>query len=321
MEYSAHMKSEAQFLELIDGHFPREHDFLALGRGDDCAVLRGGTDYCVSSDLFLEGVHFRREYFSAADIGYKALAVNISDIAAMGAKPVAFTMDLMVPPGLPDEFWNDFFKSMAGLARQNDMVLAGGDLSRSDRLGVSISVFGAPGSTGFLRRGNCAFGDVLFIVGDIGLARAGLMALEASGTNARNEFPAAVLAHLRPKPKVLIGTLLNTAGVKGLMDVSDGLARDLPRFLGPGLGANLTIESSALNGNVLAYAKSINADPVEFAFLGGEDYALLGAASPFEAGKARSVPGYFEIGTVTKESGIMLNGAPFENPGFDHFDQ
>ena len=315
------MQSEAQFLELIDTHFPREHDFLALGRGDDCAVFRGGADYCVSSDLFLEGVHFRREYFSAADIGYKALAVNISDIAAMGAKPVAFTMDLMVPPGLDDAFWHDFFKSMAEMARQNDMVLAGGDLSRADRLGVSISVFGVAGSTGFLKRQQCAFGDILFLVGDIGLARAGLMALEADGAAARDILPAAVMAHLRHKPKVLIGTLLNSAGVKGLMDVSDGLARDLPRFLGPNLGADLTMNLSMLNNNVLTFAETVGVDPLEFALLGGEDYALLGAVSPFEAGKAESVPGFTKIGTVSKTPGITLNGSPFTAEGFDHFGQ
>ncbi|WP_319584650.1 thiamine-phosphate kinase [uncultured Pseudodesulfovibrio sp.] len=315
------MRSEAHFLELIDSHFSREHDFLALGRGDDCAVLRGGTDYCVTSDLFLEDEHFRRDYFSAADIGYKALAVNISDIAAMGAKPVAFTMDLMAPTDLPDEFWDEFFKSMAGLARQNDMVLAGGDLSRSKRLGVSISAFGAPGSTGFLRRGNCAFGDILFTVGEIGLARTGLMALEAEGLKARETMPAAVMAHLRPKPKVMIGTLLNTAGVKGLMDLSDGLARDLPRFIGPNLGANLTIDPNALHGDIHTWCKAAGLDPLEFAVLGGEDYSLLGAVSPFDAGKARSVPGFTEIGTVTKEPGIILNGKPFDNPGFDHFSQ
>lgn len=315
------MKSEAQFLDMIDAHFPRDHDFLTLGRGDDCAVLAGKNQYCVSSDLFLENVHFRRDYFSAADIGYKALAVNISDIAAMGAKPVAFTMDLMVPPGLDDAFWNDLFKSMSMLARQNDMVLAGGDLSRADRLGLSISIFGVAGSTGFLRRGNCAYGDELFLIGDIGLARAGLMALEAAGEKARKTLPAAVTAHLRPKPKVLIGTLLNAAGIKGLMDVSDGLARDLPRFLGPDLGADLKIDAALLNADVVAFAESLGMDPVEFAVLGGEDYALLGAVSPFEAGKAGSVPGFMKIGSVTKTPGITLNGEPFKTEGFDHFAQ
>jgi len=316
------MKSEEQFLELIDQYFPRDHEVLKLGRGDDCAVIAGSKDICVSSDIFLEDVHFRRDYFSAEDIGYKALAVNISDIAGMGAKPVAFTMDLMAPTDLDDDFWNGFFKSMSMLARQNDMALAGGDLSKSDKLGVSITIFGVAGGSGtFLTRGGCEPGDTLFTVGDLGLARAGFMTLEAIGDKGSEVFPAAVRAHLRPKPKVLSGTLLNAAGIRGLMDVSDGLARDLPRFLGPDMGADLTIPTSDLNGNVLAFALGVGADPIEEAILGGEDYALLGAASPDDMDKVSSVPGITVIGTVTDNPGIIVNGTPFETPGFDHFDE
>ena len=316
------MKSEEQFLELIDTYFTRDHEFLKLGRGDDCAVIAGSKDICFSSDLFLEDIHFRRDYFSAMDIGYKALAVNISDIAGMGAKPVAFTMDLMVPDYLDDDFWNDFFKGMSMLARQNDITLAGGDLSRSEKLGASISIFGVAGGTGkFLARGNCETGDILFTVGDLGMARAGFMTLEAFGIKGKEVFPAAVLAHLRPKPKVLIGTLLNAAGVKGLMDISDGLAKDLPRFLGPDLGAELEIPTNTLNGNVVAFALGVGADPVEIAVLGGEDYALLGAVAPDNMDKVGSVPGVTVIGTVTDSSGLVVNGNPFEAVGFDHFDK
>jgi len=314
------MKSEEQFLELIDTYFSRDHEFLQLGRGDDCAVLAGGKDYCVSSDIFLEDVHFRRDYFTAEDIGYKALAVNISDIAAMGVKPVAFTMDLMAPTGLDDEFWNGFFKSMSMMARQNDMVLAGGDLSRADKLGISITIFGVAGGSGkFLTRGNCAPGDILFSVGDLGLARAGFHTLEAFGEKGREVFPTAIMAHLRPKPKVLSGTLLNAAGIKSLMDVSDGLARDLPRLLGPKLGADLTISANDLNGNVVAFSLGVGVDPVETAVLGGEDYALLGAVSPDNMEKVGSVPGLDVIGVVTDSPGLIVNGSPFTAEGFDHF--
>lgn len=316
------MKSEEQFLELIDTYFPRDHEFLKLGRGDDCAVLAGGKDYCVSSDIFLEDVHFRRSYFSAEDIGYKALAVNVSDIAGMGAKPVAFTMDLIAPPNLDDEFWNGFFKSMSMFARQNDIALAGGDLSRGDKLAISITIFGVAGGSGqFLTRGGCEPGDTLFTVGDLGLARAGFHTLEALGDKAREAFPAAVLAHLRPKPKVLIGTLLNAAGVKALMDVSDGLSRDLPRLIGPQLGADITLPSERLNGNVLAFALGVGTDPVETAILGGEDYALLGAVAHDALDRAMSVPGLEIIGTVTDTPGLVVNGTPFTAEGFDHFDK
>ena len=103
------------------------------------------------------------------------------------------------------------------------------------------------------------------------------------------------------------------------MDVSDGLARDLPRLLGPDLGADLTLDSSMLNNDVITFAESVGVDAVEFAMIGGEDYALLGAVSPFEAGKAESVPGFTRIGTVNRTPGITLNGQPFAVEGFDHF--
>ncbi|CCH47612.1 thiamine-phosphate kinase [Pseudodesulfovibrio piezophilus] len=313
------MKSEQTFLELIDSFFPCDHDFIKLGRGDDCAVLTGNKDLCVSSDLFIEDIHFRQAYFSPEDIGYKALAVNISDIAAMGAKPIAFTMNIVAPPTLKNDFWKDFFKSMAILAKQNDIVLAGGDLSRGDKLMISITIFGIGGSTGFITRGNCHTGDILFTIGDLGLARTGLLALEKYGEKARTLFPAAVMAHLRPKPKVLIGTLLNAAGVKGLMDISDGLAQDLPRFLGADSGAELEIKEDSLNNDIKKFSEIIQHDPISFTLIGGEDYALLGAVSPFELGKAESVPGFSRIGTVTKAPGIIVNGNPFTGSGFDHF--
>lgn len=315
------MKSEEQFLDLIDTYFTVTNEFVKLGRGDDCAILASGKDYCVSSDLFMEDIHFRRSYFSAADIGYKALAVNLSDIAGMGAKPVAFSMDLMAPSGLDETFWNDFFKSMAGIARQNDTALIGGDISRSEKLGISITIYGVGGSSGFLRRGNCQPGDMLFTIGDLGMARVGLMSLEALGEKAREAFPTAVMAHLRPKPKMLIGTLLNAAGVNSLMDLSDGLARDLPRLVGPGLGADITLKPEQLNGNVRTFAKNIGADPLEIAILGGEDYSLLGAVSPNEMERAKSVPAFTPIGTVSETPGITLNGEPFKNKGFDHFSE
>jgi thiamine-monophosphate kinase len=210
---------------------------------------------------------------------------------------------------------------MSMLARQNEIGLAGGDLSRSDKLGISITIFGvAGGSREFLTRGGCEPDDILFTVGDLGLARVGFMTLEAFGKKGREIFPAAINAHLRPKPKVISGTLLNAAGIKGLMDVSDGLARDLPRFLGPDLGADLKISASDLNGNVVAFAIGVGDDPVKIAMLGGEDYALLGAVSPENMDKASSIPGMTIIGTVTDKTGIIVNGTAFETVGFDHFD-
>lgn len=314
------LTSEEAFLALIDKHFTVKNDFVKLGRGDDGAIIAGGADLCVSSDLFLEDFHFRRSYFSPGDIGYKALAVNISDIAGMGAKPVAFNMDLMVPEGLPTEFWDEFFSSMASLARQSDLVLSGGDLSRADKLGVSITIFGNGGANGkFIQRRNAQPHDSVFVCGDLGLARVGMLALEEMGEAAKDEYPIACRAHLRPKMKLMIASLLTAAGVSSLMDVSDGLARDLPRLVGPERGVSLRITEDIIHDEVIRYCKAKNLDPVETVMLGGEDYALLGTAGIEAGGRIKSVPGTAVIGSVTDTPGLTVNSEPFSVQGFDHF--
>lgn len=320
------LHSEEQFLALIDAHFPAQHPRLALGRGDDCAVLRCPSKMCVSADLFLEDVHFRRSYFPPEDIGYKALAVNVSDIAAMGAVPAGFTLELMVPRGLTEDFFNRLFASMAGLARTLDIPLVGGDLSRAGALGIGISIFGEAGPGGrFLARGNARPGDLLFVCGRLGLARAGLLALEALGPAAKARHPAAAAAHLRPQVLVREGTLIAACPrVRGLMDLSDGLARDLPRFLGrhlgSTLGAEISIDPSTLHPEVLACAAERGQGAVDFAVLGGEDYALLGAV-PVEARRdlTARVPGVCFIGAVTGGPDILVNGRVLAPAGFDHF--
>ena len=146
--------SEDSILTCLGRHFPQTGPSLLLGRGDDCAVLKGARPLAVSSDMFLEDVHFRRSYFTPAETGYKALAVNVSDLAACGARPAGFTLCLGLP-GWVDAAWLDaFFSGMAGLAAEHNMVLAGGDLSSCERLHISVTVWGEPADPGtFLVRG------------------------------------------------------------------------------------------------------------------------------------------------------------------------
>ncbi|ACS80392.1 thiamine-phosphate kinase [Maridesulfovibrio salexigens] len=318
------LNSEQDFLTLIDKYFPSENGHVTLGRGDDCSILRSGTDLCISKDLFLEDVHFRRSYFSPADIGYKALAVNISDIAAMGGQPCGFALGLIIPPSLESEFWEPFFQSMSALAKQHGLILAGGDLSGGQYLGISVTVWGEAAGGRFLSRGNAVPGDILFLHGPAGMARTGLLALEESGTKATDFYPECVQAHLRPPMRVAAGIkLAESEHVKGLMDLSDGLARDLPRFLGcceGSLGARISLDESQLHEEIIHYAESKSISAAEHAFLGGEDYALFGAASAdgFAELKAK-IPGLHQIGTITGDNKILLNGKEYTAGGFDHF--
>lgn len=316
------LTSEDAFLALIDRHFPLRHGRALLDRGDDCALLAGPDRLLVTSDLFLEDVHFRRSYFSPQDIGHKALAVNLSDIAAMGGTALAFTLSLMVPSGMDEGFFEGLFAGMAALAKAYGVYLAGGDLSRAETLGLDICALGEPGPAGrVLARDGCRPGDALFTAGDLGLARAGLLALEQWGPEAKTRWPVCCAAHLRPAPLLGLGLTLAESGLaRGLMDLSDGLARDLPRLTGPHLGAALDLDPADLHPELRGLAKALGADPLELAVRGGEDYALLGVAAEADVDRLLALDQDIRIiGRVAQGPGLRCNGAPFALPGHDHF--
>ena len=325
--------SENVILACVDRYFATAHPSLLLARGDDCAVLRPSGPLCLSTDLFLEDVHSRRAYFTPQEIGHKALAVNASDLAACGAKPLAFTLSLGLPPDVGLDTLEGLFAGMSALAGRLRMGLAGGDLSRSDKLCLSITAWGEGGDqsgTGrhWLSRGGAQPGAALFIIGCLGLARAGLALLESEGRKALEAWPAACAAHLMPLPQVDAGQILSRLGQTDhppvLMDISDGLARDLPRLLGmpgSGLGAELLIPATMLHEELARYARIHGNNPSREAYLGGEDYALLGACSPRLLSSLRTaLPALLEIGVVTDNGSIRLNGTLVEEDlGFDHF--
>ena len=345
---SAPLLSEDAILACIGRHFPLAHPSLLLGRGDDCAILKAGQPLCMSSDLFLEDIHFRRSYFSPADIGHKALAVNISDIAACGARPLAFCLNLGLPGWVDMPWLEAFLGGMAGLARRYRLALAGGDLARCAHLHVSISIWGERPETGtFLVRGGSMPGDVIFVVGTLGLARVGLQVLEEHGPDAATLWPFACAAHLRPEPQVEAGLLLGRTGRNSrpptLMDVSDGLLRDLPRLLGQSgelaarpqpprteenaaptdyrLGASLVLPHALLHAEVIRHALARGREPALEALRGGEDYALLGSCAPDMLSVLHAaIPALYSIGTVTDDGVISCNNAPLTGlSGFDHF--
>lgn len=322
------IRSEEQILALLDEFFPRGHHSLRLGRGDDCAELGPSGSLALSTDIFLEDEHFRRSYFSPEEIGHKALAVNLSDLAAAGAAPLGFSLGLICPKEFPAADLRGIFSGMSALARRYDLALSGGDISAGDKLGFCVTVWGeaAPGSASFLRRG-AASGDLLFTVGpasaycSLGLAHNGLLFLEAQGRAAVHAAPGSCAALLRPEPQVEAGLLL--AGLKGrigLMDLSDGLLRDLPRLLN-GFGAELDFEGAILH-------PELGAEALQRAASGGDDYLLLGAAAPDlvnEAEKALSGLGLRLdiLGRVLAEPGLFRQGQPIYQhikiQAFDHF--
>ena len=275
---------------------------------------------------------------SPAEIGHKALACNISDLAACGTRPEAFTLSVGLPPDTDYAWLDAFFSGMGALAERFGLALAGGDTTRSEKLVISITVFGSEiGEGSFLTRGGSMPGDVLFVVGPLGLARVGLQELEAHGREALKTWPQACRAHLMPEPLVDAGLMLARAGLNSrppaLMDVSDGVARDLPRLLGltgeagtpsvagGGLGAELVLPAGILPSEVTRWCRENGRSPVKEALLGGEDYALLGScAADMLPSLHAAIPGLWEIGTVTDTGKIYCNRESLESlHGFDHF--
>lgn len=359
------IKSEDQILAVIDSFFPRRHPSLLLGRGDDCAEFACASPLALSTDLSLDDIHFRSSYFSPAEIGHKALAVNLSDLAAAGAVPLGFSLGFICTRELPLAALQGIFRGMAALAAAHDLPLSGGDITVGDKLGFSITVWGgAPsGLSGrpvpFLRRG-AAEGDVIFFLGPapagLGLARLGLDMLERHGRAAVGDYPAACDALLQPRPQLEAGrrfalladSFQTERGLSApplkVMDVSDGLRRDLPRLLdGYGrleaandspksarLGADLDFPPRALHPEILR-ARQVTEDGRGLALVleGGDEYGLLGACAPellpaLQA-EAAGLPetSLLPLGRVSAAPGIRWRGKDIGDmlpgDGFDHF--
>ncbi|MDQ7032322.1 MAG: thiamine-phosphate kinase [Desulfonauticus sp.] len=311
------MMNEDSFLEIINTYFQLDREKnkqILVSRGDDCCLVEAGK-IALSSDLFLEDVHFSRKYFGPKDIGYKALAVNLSDLAACGASPLFFMLNLIWPTSLSLDYAKLMFQSMADLAYDHQLTLVGGDLSRGDKLGLCITIAGQI-ETNFVFRQQAKPGDLVFVVGNIGLSRVGLEILEKNKTT--SDFPKSVWAHLRPTPLVKAGKLL-ASWVKSMLDVSDGIAKDIQRLLPSGLGVKLR-QQLPLDEEIFRFAQTNQLDPLCLALEGGEDYALMGVIEPntFEQIKTL-VPQVWILGEVIEQQGLFYKDKKLEVIGFDHF--
>ena len=370
---------ESQLLDLI---FPllTTNDYVLLGPGDDCAVIAApNSQFVVSTDILIENQHFRREWSSAQDVGWRAAMQNLADIAAMGAVPTSVVLALGLPGELPTTWLQDFYRGFTQACQTVGAAVVGGDLSGSAMITVAVTVHGDMQGLSPVLRSGARPGDVVAHAGNLGWSAAGLAALEsglragrptittqdyadAQGCDAGASASApdianAIALFLRPEPVLTLGPVAARAGATSLMDVSDGLLRDIGRIAqASGVSVDLDLvgtKKTALDKNlsahevseasglaqvaraVLASGSAPESEPVSEAAIeesieklvsdwclsGGEDHGLLGTFPDRSA-----VPvGFAAIGTVSgRHKGqpfvtVKGNDAAELAQGWDHF--
>jgi thiamine-monophosphate kinase len=336
---------ERALIERIRQRLPRGASWLTIGPGDDAAVVepvRNALDV-LTVDTLVEGVHFERSLASAWAIGWRALAVNLSDLAAMGAEPRAALLALALPPKLPLADLDGFLDGFLALAARDRVQLIGGNLTRSPGpMVATVTVTGAVGRRQVLTRAGARAGDEVYVSGRIGAAAVGLESLrqgealperpagsDEAGEEA-DDLAACQARYRRPEPRVRLGlALARNRAASACMDLSDGLA-DAVSQVAEASGVGITLDAAALPLHPAArrWFEERGADAVRAALAGGDDYELLFTVRPRRRGRLRAARqragrvAITRIGVVTAERGVVLKRGDREEPmpsGFAHF--
>jgi thiamine-monophosphate kinase len=295
---------------------------VAAGIGDDCAILEipAGQQALVTTDFSLEGVHFRREWHPAEAVGHRCLTRGLSDIAAMGGKPIAAFLSLALPPKMPQSWVNQFVKGLLKLADSFHVSLAGGDTAQSPN-GVlaDIVVVGSVPKGKAIRRSGARPGDRVYVTGALGGAAATLKLLFSGRKLRPADFP----NHFHPTPRIEVGRfLLEKALASAMIDLSDGLSTDLAHLCEEsGVGAEIlapTIPCASIG-------KPSREVELQFALNGGDDYELLFTARPNKRVPSR-IAGILvtQIGHITRDKKVILvnkdgAGSELRPQGWEHF--
>ncbi len=325
---------EHALLARILARLPRPGAQILVGPGDDAAVIAPGRNLrlVVTTDALVEEVHFSRGWSRPGDVGHKALAVNLSDLAAMGAAPSWALLSLALPAAYAVADVEALVDGMAALARAHGVSVAGGNITRSaGGLVVDVTAGGEAAPRQWLTRAGARPGDELWVSGMVGGAAAGLEMLTAGDDDAGGEGRGTcVTRHLRPEPRVRLGlAIARGRAARAAMDLSDGLA-DAVRQLASASGCGAIVDAGRVPVEPAAAAwwQARGVDPVDAAVAGGEDYELLFAVPPRWGGRLRgarqkaAVPPLTKIGVLTKAPAFVLarDGRRDDLPaGFRHF--
>jgi thiamine-monophosphate kinase len=326
---------ERALIARILGRLPRPPANLIVGPGDDAAVIEPARNerLVVTTDAVVEGVHVDRAFSTPSDIGHKALAVNLSDLAAMAAAPRWAVVSLVLPGSWLVSDVEDLMDGCVSLATRHGVAIAGGNIARtSGPLVVDITVGGEVRARRWLTRSGARPGDEIFVSGSIGAAAAGLEMLQndpASGS--RQPTSDCVARHRRPVPRVRLGLAMGRArAARAAMDLSDGLADALRQVANAsGCGVRLDASSLPIDPEAREWWSARRVDPIRAAIVGGDDYELLFAVPQRGGRLLRAVhkrvanPALTRIGVFTKDASELTvdrDGRDEELPqGYEHF--
>jgi thiamine-monophosphate kinase len=320
----------ARLRERLDAPPP----FVRIGPGDDAAIVEPARNLveAVTTDVCVEGVHFDSAFVPPAAIGHRALAVNLSDLAAMGAAPRVATLSIVMPPGLPLAAFDALVHGFSALAREHRTALVGGNLSSSPGpLVVDVAAIGAVHGRKVLTRAGARPGDHVYVSGSLGGARAGLARCRASGDGSVGPDASDARArYLWPQPRVRLGLLLGRMrAATSCVDLSDGLGDGLVQ-LADASGRGMRIDGSLLpiDPEARQWFEDHGEDVLQSALAGGDDYELLFTVAPRRLGRlraaARLVRGLAltRIGLVTASPGVLVEAGGDAFPvsgGYSHF--
>jgi thiamine-monophosphate kinase len=318
----------------MEGKYPPE---IALGIGDDCAVLRpqAGMEWVITTDTQVEDIHFHRAWLTPYQIGWRAMAVNLSDIAAMGAQPFAALAALTLPATTDEAFFDQIVNGLCDLGLQFDCPLIGGNLARDPaRISLTFTILGRVPHGAAVLRGGARAGDEIWVSGRLGGSAAGLRTLLQSVPPTEAFAPTLRLRYAQPRPRIREALFLRASEqLTSMIDVSDGLAGDLGHICDEsGVGAQIMADALPLESGVREVATALGEDPLEYALRGGEDFELCctavpGALAPLRQGfRTQFGIDLTHIGVITSERALRLvqtDGAqrPLSPQAFDHFNR
>ena len=309
-------------------------DWLIVDVGDDAAVYEPARNRLevITTDAIVDGVHFDRRFVPAEAIGHRAVAVNLSDLAAMGATPRLLTLSLALPDDVSIDDFDRLVDGAIGLAERAGARVVGGNITRTPGpLVVDVTAIGSVHRRRILRRSGARAGDYVFVSGTLGDARAGLALLADPGGADGDTWPEVVARYLQPEPRLRLGQALGQSrAATAAVDLSDGLADGLARLATDhGLGCEIDAPTLPISESAGAVWKARGADAVVEAVAGGDDYELAFTVRPKEARRLKAVVRACDglritrIGVVTRDAGCWLVDAERRptpiGPGYEHF--